>query len=76
MVERRHERIVNELGLYELDRKITLMGHKHLIAGCQDILTEESYGLSFHNNGMVSYMNFRRTIKVNNEWNVAFRKYR
>lgn len=42
---------VNELGLYDLDRKIMPVGiaYKNLIAQWKDIITEESYGLSFHN---------------------------
>ena len=42
---------VNELGLYDLDRKITSVGtaYKHLIHQWKDIITEESYGLIFQN---------------------------
>lgn len=42
---------VNELGLYDLDRKITPVGeaYKQLIRNWKDIITEESYGLIFHN---------------------------
>ncbi|GAO44034.1 putative glycosidase [Flavihumibacter petaseus NBRC 106054] len=43
--------IVNELGLYDLDRKIMPVGeaYKQLIENWKDVITEESYGLSFHN---------------------------
>jgi beta-glucosidase/6-phospho-beta-glucosidase/beta-galactosidase len=43
--------IVNELGLYDLDRKITPVGeaYKKLIHQWQDIINEESYGLIFQN---------------------------
>ncbi|MBV9988713.1 MAG: glycoside hydrolase family 1 protein [Chitinophagaceae bacterium] len=42
---------VNELGLYDLDRKITPVGeaYKQLIRSWKDIIVEESYGLIFHN---------------------------
>jgi beta-glucosidase/6-phospho-beta-glucosidase/beta-galactosidase len=42
---------VNELGLYDLDRKIMPVGeaYKQLIHNWKDIITEESYGLVFHN---------------------------
>ncbi len=48
---RNDDGIVNELGLYDLDRKITPVGeaYKNLITQWKDILTEESYGLTFHN---------------------------
>ncbi len=41
---------INELGLYDLDRKIMPVGvaYKHLIEEWKDILLEESYGLLFH----------------------------
>ncbi|PWT96064.1 MAG: glycoside hydrolase family 1 [Bacteroidetes bacterium] len=41
--------VVNELGLFDLDRKIMPVGgaYKHLIESWQDVLNEESYGLSF-----------------------------
>ncbi len=40
---------VNELGLYDLDRKIMPVGeaYKNLIHQRKDIITEESYGLIF-----------------------------
>ena len=43
--------VVNKLGLYDLDRKITPVGkaYKNLIKQWKDILEEESYGLVFHN---------------------------
>lgn len=43
--------IVNELGLYDLDRKIMPVGsaYRELITQWKDIITEESYGLIFHN---------------------------
>jgi hypothetical protein len=43
--------VVNELGLYDLDRKIMPVGeaYKHLITQWKDIISEESYGLVFHN---------------------------
>lgn len=43
--------VVNELGLYDLDRKIMPVGeaYKELIAQWKDIITEESYGLVFQN---------------------------
>jgi hypothetical protein len=43
--------IVNELGLYDLDRKIMPVGkaYKSLISRWQDVLSEESLGLQFHN---------------------------
>jgi beta-glucosidase/6-phospho-beta-glucosidase/beta-galactosidase len=42
---------VNALGLYDLDRKIMPVGeaYKDLITNWKDIITEESYGLVFHN---------------------------
>jgi beta-glucosidase/6-phospho-beta-glucosidase/beta-galactosidase len=42
---------VNELGLYNLDRKIMPVGeaYRELINNWKDIITEESYGLIFHN---------------------------
>jgi beta-glucosidase/6-phospho-beta-glucosidase/beta-galactosidase len=42
---------VNELGLYDLDRKIMPVGkaYRKLIKDWNDIITEESYGLVFHN---------------------------
>ncbi len=42
---------VNELGLYDLDRKIMPVGkeYKTLIAQWKDIIEEESYGLVFQN---------------------------
>jgi beta-glucosidase/6-phospho-beta-glucosidase/beta-galactosidase len=42
---------VNELGLYDLDRKIMPVGeaYRQLIINWKDIITEESYGLVFHN---------------------------
>jgi beta-glucosidase/6-phospho-beta-glucosidase/beta-galactosidase len=41
---------INELGLYDLDRKIMPVGeaYKHLIEEWKDILLEESYGLLYH----------------------------
>ena len=43
--------VVNELGLYDLDRKIMPVGqaYKTLIENWKDILNEESYGLVFDN---------------------------
>lgn len=43
--------IVNELGLYDLNREIMPVGiaYKNLIAQWRDIIEEESYGLVFHN---------------------------
>ncbi|MBC8034885.1 MAG: family 1 glycosylhydrolase [Chitinophagaceae bacterium] len=43
--------VVNELGLFDLDRKITSVGdaYKTLISQWKDIITEESYGLIFQN---------------------------
>lgn len=43
--------IVNELGLYDLDRQITTVGdaYRTLIENWKDILNEESYGLTFDN---------------------------
>ncbi len=43
--------IVNELGLYDLDRKIMPVGeaYKELINGWRDIISEESFGLIFQN---------------------------
>jgi beta-glucosidase/6-phospho-beta-glucosidase/beta-galactosidase len=42
---------VNELGLYDLNRKIMPVGeaYKKLITDWKDILNEESFGLIFHN---------------------------
>lgn len=42
--------IVNELGLYDLNRNVMPVGvaYKHLIEEWKDILPEESYGLLFH----------------------------
>ncbi|MBV4359053.1 family 1 glycosylhydrolase [Parasegetibacter sp. MAH-26] len=42
---------INELGLYNLDRKIMPVGeaYKNLIKNWNDIITEESYGLVFYN---------------------------
>lgn len=42
---------INELGLYNLDRQQMPVGaaYKQLIANWKDIITEESYGLVFHN---------------------------
>lgn len=42
---------INELGLYDLNREIMPVGiaYKKLIAEWRDIITEESYGLLFHN---------------------------
>ena len=42
---------INELGLYDLDRKIMPVGiaYKELINNWKDILSEESYGLIFQN---------------------------
>lgn len=41
---------INELGLYDLNRKIMPVGiaYKNLIEEWKDILLEESYGLTFH----------------------------
>lgn len=43
--------IINELGLFDLDRKIMPVGeaYKEIIAQWKDIVTEESYGLIFQN---------------------------
>lgn len=43
--------IVNELGLYDLDRKIMPVGeaYKNLILQWKDVIMEESYGLIFQN---------------------------
>lgn len=43
--------IVNELGLYDLDRKIMPVGeaYRDLIRQWKDVITEESYGLIFQN---------------------------
>lgn len=43
--------IVNELGLYDLDRRITSVGdaYRTLIENWKEILNEESYGLTFDN---------------------------
>jgi beta-glucosidase/6-phospho-beta-glucosidase/beta-galactosidase len=42
---------INELGLYDLDRKIMPVGERYreLIKNWKDIISEESYGLVFHN---------------------------
>jgi hypothetical protein len=42
--------IVNELGLFDLDRKIMPVGeaYREMIKQWKDIITEESYGLIFH----------------------------
>lgn len=42
---------INELGLYDLDRKIMPVGeaYRQLISSWRDIIMEESYGLVFHN---------------------------
>ncbi|SJZ98054.1 family 1 glycosylhydrolase [Sediminibacterium ginsengisoli] len=42
---------INELGLYDLDRKIMPVGeaYRDLIRKWKDIISEESYGLIFHN---------------------------
>jgi hypothetical protein len=43
--------IVNELGLYDLDRRIMPVGeaYKKLIDNWKDIVNDESYGLVFDN---------------------------
>jgi beta-glucosidase/6-phospho-beta-glucosidase/beta-galactosidase len=43
--------IVNELGLYDLNRKIMPVGEafKKLVTSWKDIISEESYGLIYHN---------------------------
>jgi len=43
--------VVNELGLYDLNRKIMPVGtaYKKLIREWKDIIREESFGLVFHN---------------------------
>jgi beta-glucosidase/6-phospho-beta-glucosidase/beta-galactosidase len=43
--------VINELGLYDLDRNIMPVGtaYKKLISDWKDILNEESFGLTFHN---------------------------
>lgn len=43
--------IINELGLYDLNRNIMPVGeaYKQLISDWKDILNEESFGLVFHN---------------------------
>jgi hypothetical protein len=43
--------IINELGLYDLDRRIMPVGeaYKQLISQWKDIISEESYGLVFQN---------------------------
>jgi beta-glucosidase/6-phospho-beta-glucosidase/beta-galactosidase len=48
---RKDDGIINELGLYDLDRKIMPVGeaYKKLISQWKDILSEESYGLIFQN---------------------------
>lgn len=42
---------INELGLFDLDRNIMPVGeaYKQLILQWKDVITEESYGLIFHN---------------------------
>lgn len=42
---------INKLGLYDLNRKIMPVGiaYKTLVAQWKDVLSEESYGLIFHN---------------------------
>jgi beta-glucosidase/6-phospho-beta-glucosidase/beta-galactosidase len=42
---------INELGLFDLDRQIMPVGvaYKELIQNWKDIISEESYGLVFHN---------------------------
>lgn len=42
---------INELGLYDLDRKIMPVGeaYRDLIVNWKDVITEESYGLVFQN---------------------------
>ncbi len=46
---RNDDGIVNELGLYDLDRKITPVGkaYKKMIVDWQEVLEEESYGLTY-----------------------------
>jgi beta-glucosidase/6-phospho-beta-glucosidase/beta-galactosidase len=48
---RNDDGVVNELGLFDLDRKIMPVGegYKQLISSWNDILNEESYGLTFQN---------------------------
>lgn len=48
---RNDDGIVNELGLYDLNRKIMPVGeaYKNLISNWKDIITEESFGLIFQN---------------------------
>lgn len=48
---RNDDGIVNELGLYDLNRKITPVGqaYKKLIQQWKNIIKEESFGLVFHN---------------------------
>jgi beta-glucosidase/6-phospho-beta-glucosidase/beta-galactosidase len=48
---RNDDGIVNELGLYDLERNIMPVGiaYKHLIEEWKEILLEESYGLLFNN---------------------------
>jgi beta-glucosidase/6-phospho-beta-glucosidase/beta-galactosidase len=43
--------VINELGLYDLDRRIMPVGeaYKQLISQWKDIISEESYGLVFQN---------------------------
>jgi hypothetical protein len=43
--------IVNELGLYDLNREIMPVGeaYRQLIQNWQEILNEESFGLTFQN---------------------------
>jgi len=48
---RNNDGVINELGLYDLDRKIMPVGeaYKSLIENWKEILNEESYGLTFDN---------------------------
>ncbi len=48
---RNNDGIINELGLYDLNREIMPVGiaYKKLIAQWKDIISEESYGLAFQN---------------------------
>ncbi|HMG90362.1 MAG TPA: family 1 glycosylhydrolase [Chryseolinea sp.] len=47
---RKNDGVINELGLYDLNRKIMPVGKafSELIAQWRDIISEESYGLIFH----------------------------
>jgi beta-glucosidase/6-phospho-beta-glucosidase/beta-galactosidase len=47
---RNDDGVVNELGLYDLDRKIMPVGkaYKELITQWKDVIVEESYGLIVH----------------------------